>query len=213
MSDQPDITPVVLIDAEKGTAVNAELWYEIADKNLTDWVAEWRPETRRQLASLRAENVEPALWPQSAHWNWVQKAAAIEGQLDAISFAVVADGMTQGMMTLDASHRSRVSDRRTDHILYVEFLEVAPWHRPEAAGTRRRMKGIGSILMRAAIERSKIEGFKGRIGLHSLPQSNDFYGNVCGMTDFGADPDYSHELRYFEMDEEAAARFLERGKT
>jgi hypothetical protein len=72
---------------------------------------------------------------------------------------------------------------------------------------------VGSLLVRAAIELSREEGFKGRIGLHSLPQSNAWYANMCGMTDLGADPGYSHQLRYFEMTPEQAEAFLAKGNT
>ena len=64
--------------------------------------------------------------------------------------------------------------------------------------------------MRAAIELSKELGFKGRIGLHSLPQANGFYANICGMTDLGADAKYN-DLRYFEMMSEQADAFIEKG--
>ena len=76
-----------------------------------------------------------------------------------------------------------------------------------------RYRGVGTILIRAAIELSKIEEFKGRIGLHSLPQANHFYANTCGMTDLGIETtDKNHEgLRYFEMTPEQAQAFIEKG--
>ena len=54
--------------------------------------------------------------------------------------------------------------------------------------------------------------FHGRIGLHSLPQANDFYANTCGMTDLGADRDYNGGLRYFEMTPEQAQAFIAKGE-
>ena len=57
-----------------------------------------------------------------------------------------------------------------------------------------------------------MEGFKGRIGLHSLPQSNNFYANKVGMTDMGQDEEYQN-LRYFEMTPEQAEAFIEKGRT
>jgi hypothetical protein len=71
---------------------------------------------------------------------------------------------------------------------------------------------VGSVLMRAAIEFSHQEGFKGRVGLHSLPQSNGWYANACGMADLGTDPDYQN-LRYFEMTPEIAEAFIAKGHT
>ena len=65
--------------------------------------------------------------------------------------------------------------------------------------------------MGAAIRLSIEEGYKGRIGLHSLPQSNDFYSNRCGMIDLGADPHYQN-LRYFEATPEIAQHLIGKGK-
>lgn len=38
-----------------------------------------------------------------------------------------------------------------------------------------RLRGVGTALVTAAVALSEDEGFKGRIGLHSLPQAEDFY--------------------------------------
>ena len=64
-------------------------------------------------------------------------------------------------------------------------------------------------LIIAAIAFSRSNEFKGRIGLHSLPQANQFYTVTCGMTDLGPDPKY-HNLRYFEMTPDQATTFVER---
>jgi hypothetical protein len=50
------------------------------------------------------------------------------------------------------------------------------------------------------------QDFRGRIGLHSLPAAEEFYGTVCGMTDLGRDESYQG-LRYFEMTAAQAAAF------
>jgi len=60
-------------------------------------------------------------------------------------------------------------------------------------------------LIRAAVAVSVEEEFRGRIALHSLPQSEPFYGRF--MEDLGIDPDVE-ELRYFEMSEERALKFM-----
>jgi hypothetical protein len=76
--------------------------------------------------------------------------------------------------------------------------------------THRANRGVGSVLIGTAIELSKELEFKGRIGLHSLPQANGFYANFCGMTDMGPDS-ANHDLRYFEMTPEQAEAFIEKG--
>jgi hypothetical protein len=71
--------------------------------------------------------------------------------------------------------------------LYVKYIESAPWNLRGYAGAGARFGGIGISLIRAAIAVSLEEEFRGRIALHSLPQSEPFYGRF--MEDLGIDPD------------------------
>ena len=107
------------------------------------------------------------------------------------------------------SKRCRLPEQKGRHLVYVDFVENAPWNRPELRNPPL-YRGVGTILIRAAIELSKSEEFKGRIGLHSLPQANAFYANTIGMTDLGQDRDYQG-LRYFEMTAEHAEAFIKKG--
>ena len=210
MSRSPTISPIALTHVEKRELVDAELWDAITEKNLADWEAKWTPELLRLLEALYDKGVERRLWPQSRHWDWRQKTQTIEKRLDQQCFAIVCDGMTQAMMITELTKRARLKSQENDHLVYVDFVEAAPWNRREILGEPPRYSGCGSILIRAAIEYSKLEGFKGRIGLHSLPQANDFYANKVGMTDMGQDPDYQN-LRYFEMTPEQAEAFIKEG--
>ena len=94
--------------------------------------------------------------------------------------------------------------------MYVEYVENAPWNRNDLLFDPPTYRGVGTILIRAAIETSGAEGFKGRIGLHALPQSNDFYANKCGMTDLGPDSNYQY-MHYFEMTTDQSEEFIARG--
>lgn len=109
------------------------------------------------------------------------------------------------MAQIDLTRSARSAGDAGKPLVYLEYLEVAPWNWPEF-GTPT-FKGIGSALITAALERSLDEGFKGRMGLHSLPQADDFYRRL-GMTDLGPDANYQG-LRYFEMTAEQARAFLE----
>ncbi|MDE2887257.1 MAG: hypothetical protein OXR72_03525 [Gemmatimonadota bacterium] len=91
----------------------------------------------------------------------------------------------------------------------MKFVENAPWNRPELF-TPPRYRGVGSILIRAAVALSDDLEFRGRIGLHSLPQATRFYAKTCGMTDLGTDLDYEG-LHYFEMTPEQAQAFVNKG--
>jgi len=205
------VSPIYLRDSG-GAAIEAELWDAITEKNLGDWEAEWLPELFTLLKQLNRAGVERRLWPQSRHWDWRAKLKGIEGLLGQPCFSVVCQGVTQGMMIANATKRARLQSQRNQHLVYVEYLESAPWNRKTLlSGGRPAFGGIGSILMRAAIEVSLEEEYKGRVGLHSLPQANDFYANTCGMTDLGPDAKYQN-LRYYEFTPEQAQAFVDRGK-
>jgi hypothetical protein len=204
------VSHIYLRDRE-GSAVDAELWDAITDKNLADWEAEWLPELFRVLQQLNRAGVERRLWPQSRHWDWRAKLKGIEGLLSQPCFSVVCQGVTQGMMIANTTKRARIQSQRNQHLVYVEYLESAPWNRKTLlASGQAAFGGIGSILMRAAIEVSLNEEYKGRVGLHSLPQANDFYANTCDMTDLGPDANYEN-LRYYEFTPEQAQAFINRG--
>ena len=204
------VSPIFLFNAERGASEAAELWDKITDQQLADWEGEWVPELFKAVQKLHRAGVERRHWPQSRHWNWRRKAEALQGMLAHPGFSVVCNGMTQGMMIVDiTTKRCRVEEQKGKNLVYVEFVENAPWNRPELANPPR-YRGIGSILIRAAIALSQEEEFKGRIGLHSLPQANSFYANTCGMSDLGMDPNYQ-DLRYFEMTPEQAKAFIAKG--
>lgn len=205
------VVPVHLYEVAHDAAIAAELWAPITEKNLADWEAEWIPTLHAQLRVLHQSGIDRSLWPQSRKWDWRDKRDAIELSLANQSFAIVAQGITQAMMIIDLTKRARLENQHLQHLVYVDFLEAAPWNRYDLQGGKPRLTGAGSIMIGTAIEFSRAQGFKGRIGLHSLPQSNSFYANICGMADLGADPDYSN-LRYFEMTSDTADAFMQKGK-
>ena len=90
-------------------------------------------------------------------------------------------------------------------LVYVDYLEVAPWNQ-SFAGTSKKYRGAGPILLTAAVELSFDEGFKGRVGLHSLPQAESFYEKE-GMIDLGPDAQVQN-LRYYEMTSDVAQTLL-----
>jgi hypothetical protein len=90
-------------------------------------------------------------------------------------------------------------------LVYIDYLESAPWNVIPLVA-EPQFSGIGMVLMHAAVQLSYDEGFHGRIGLHTLDQSEVFYRNKCGMQGCGPDPSY-HGLPYYEMTREIAARF------
>ena len=143
---------------------------------------------------------------QHLHWDWSAKANYFHGLLSYRFYSVECETQTQGLMLLYREHSCRIHSQRGKAALYVDYLAAAPWNQP-ALSHQPRYSGVGSVLMAAAVQASLTEGFQGRMGLHSLPQSEAFYRNNCLMTDLG--PDASKQsLRYFEWTGEAAQEYL-----
>jgi hypothetical protein len=203
MSEGP--SPVILTDSSSGDAVPAILLSQIGEEQISDWNQYWRPALEETLARLRANQVPKSRWPQSAHWDWEFKTKQMRGLLAFRGFAVIAQGVTQGLMRVDLNHNARLPAQAGKPLVYVEYLETAPWNRSDIATPRYR--GVGSALITAAVDLSLEEDFRGRIGLHSLTQAESFYRDACGMSDLGPDTMYFN-LRYFEMTAQQATAFL-----
>ena len=96
-------------------------------------------------------------------------------------------GDLQALMILDVSELRHRTRRKGLPQVYVEYLAVAPDNR----GRIRRPRlviGCGSAMLWAARSLSEQSGWKGRIGLHSLPGALRFYGSH-GFRDLGSDAD------------------------
>ncbi len=187
------ISRVFLRDGATGGLISADLYDSILPKHLDDHEQQWQPLTASQET-------------QHGHWDWRRKMAYYSAQLCYQSFAIECSGTTQGLMIVNTMERGRIRSQANKHLVYVEYLEAAPWNR----GSNPTYKGIGTVLIAAAIQLSIEEGNRGRIGLHSLPQADSFYRDRCGMTDLGPDASYDPKfaLRYFEMTESQAASYL-----
>jgi len=99
-------------------------------------------------------------------------------------------------------------------LIYVRYLETAPWN-IRILKPNPRYGGVGSRLIRAAVELSIDEGYKGRIGLHSLPGKNKgepewFYERTCRMQPIEGERD-GEGLLYFELTPDKATEFLRGG--
>ena len=187
---------------------DATLHRPIGRKHSRDFETLWRPAFKQRLATITTREGVAKAQMQDFHWKWPEKAAATEVRADYDSFAVEAGGVTQGLMLVSLTARARVAGQANAHLLYVELVATAPWNR-EGFTDRPKYKGIGRLLLAAAISLSVDQEFGGRVGLHALPQSESWYGQVCGMSDLG--PDAAHQgLRYFEMTEGQAEAFVGR---
>jgi len=189
---------VFLTDRQTGKSVEAELVETISEADLRAFEIEWKPLTVAKIREMMARGISPADWPENWHWQWRDKVNAISGLLAFQTFALRCEGKLQGLMQLNTSrYRCRVPEQAGKDLVYIDYVETAPWNR-RAIVDAPRFGGVGTIMIRAAIEVSRDQEFRGRIGLHSLPSAEAFYAKACGMTDLGLDGTYEG-LRYFEM--------------
>jgi hypothetical protein len=198
---------IALIHSD-GSIVEAKLLDGLKPPDLLMIEREWGPVKGELLKKLLVASVPREKWPQSLNWDWSKKAAELRF-LEASGFGVVCEERWQGaMLTKSASHFARDEENRGRPLLYIDYLEVAPWNWNIAEiGQQRRFKAVGSILFKAAIELSERLGFHGRIGLHSLPQAEHFYDSVCMMTRHAKDST-KENLVYFELSPQGAKRIL-----
>jgi hypothetical protein len=202
-----DITNVQLRDVATGALVPAELHNPVTDQQILDWQRLWQPERNRRIDQLAAAGVPRTEWPQSWHWQWDSKLNKIQSLLSHTSVAITCNGQTQGLMSIDlVSKRGHLPPRQHLELAYVDYLEVAPWNWKDCRFDPPVYSLIGNLMIGAAIQISFDQDFKGRVGLHSLPQSVRFY-EKCGFVNMGPDSAY-YNLPYLELTTEKAEAFL-----
>lgn len=198
-----------LKDRVSGQFVEAQLYNPADQTNVADFEQHWRPLFDQRRAELEAAGgLTLALLGendiQDSHWQWPQKVDISAGRIDRQSFAIVADGLTQGLMLVTTAGFAKAPSQRGKPLALIDLVATAPWNRKRFTPTPR-FKGVGRIMLVAAISLSVQEEFKGRLGLHALPQAEDWYRDVVGMTDLGTD---DTRMRYFEMTEAQAKAYL-----
>jgi hypothetical protein len=197
---------VEIIDRATGRPISATLHLDLDELEIIDVEIAWSPARLQRLRELRERALQGAL-PQHVHWNWAVKAIQTSGMLAYRALGIEADGKMQGlMMVVLAGKNARLDPDRGKPLAYVEFIETAPWNAKEFTDTPR-FKGVGVRLIQAAARLSVREGFAGRVGLHSLPQSKPFYTMACEMTALGPDSNYGN-LEYFELTAAKAKELL-----
>ncbi len=190
-------TTIFLKDVASGELREAALYEGIQERHLTDVEEIWQPAlTLLERWSDRGQR------PESAHWNWRAKMRHVRRKKTQHSFAIVHRDVTQGLMIVDTSRTAQLEPGRGQKLVYVDYVEVAPWNR-HGWQPHRVFHSVGSHFLGVAVDLSFRMGLRGRIGLHSLPQADSFYRRHQ-MTDLGPDAAYD-ALRYFELSASAAA--------
>jgi hypothetical protein len=201
--------PVQIVDRQTRALVDATLHTEIAPTKLIDIEAIWGPVRIAAVQQQLAAGTHPSQIPQHWHWNWAAKSANLQF-LAYRCLGIECQGQMQGLvMVKTAGCFARLSPDVGKPLVYIDYLETAPWNL-SALSSAPRFGGIGSQLMEVAIRLSMDEGFHGRVGLHSLPQSEAFYRDICRMVGLEVDASYQ-DLPYYEFTREKAAEFLSGG--
>ncbi len=197
-------TPVRIVRRQDKAVLDAVLHTELAPRVLIDTEKEWGP-IRREAARKLLTAGRITEIPQHFHWDWERKSQKLE-LLAYRCFGVEYDGKFQGLLLVKlAGVEARLEPDKGKPLVYIDYLESAPWNLRAMVDTPL-YGGVGPVLMQTAVQLSYDEGFHGRIGLHALPQSEEFYRDDCEMHGCGPDASY-HDLPYYEMTREIAARF------
>jgi hypothetical protein len=214
------VTSTKLKERTTNAFVDAELHDSLSPDDMIDSEGLWRAERLVIAQALDVAGGAREDWPQHLHWDWAAKLRVGSG-LDVggplspyrlMGIRVRGEEHWQGLvLTTSIGHREKIGGRGRD-ILYIKYLETAPWNLVvETLGRTGRYGGVGPQLLRASIALSRALGLRGRVGLHALPQAERFYRDDCGMTDLDIDT-ACERLRYFELTEEQAATFLRKGR-
>jgi hypothetical protein len=184
----PVTIPVLLLNVADDVCELVDLVLDFPEERLTEIEFQWQPERKRLPPTA-----------EHRHWKWDSKVGTNQYRL----VAVMNDDSCEGLLAVrKVLRRGR---NRNQWIMYVAYIESAPWNHaqhPENDGFR----GVGSNLMMGAILLSQQTEANGAIGLHSLDSSQVIYRG-WGMKNYGRDPNYE-DLTYFQFTSQAAARFL-----
>lgn len=197
-----------IIDAATGDPVQVELDDDLTVDVLLDVEDQWKVPREELRAKLRALGVARKDWPESLWWDWGMKSVRLAFG-DPNDFRIMAlrrqAVWEAAMVTRSKNHVALLAPDIGKPIVYVDFLEVAPWNWTIDKIQNRKFKASGPVLLRAALEQSYAKGWDGRVGLHALPQAASFYLGQ-GLQFVKNDP-AKQDLPYYEI---SAAEALKR---
>lgn len=213
------IGQVEVLNFHSGKAEEALLYDGINEMHIQDFENLWQPVLKNKANEIRARHTNSGdlnktdcilemgeYGIQDWSWDWRDICKRTDGQLIYRTFAIECQKKLQGLMLTNLGVPCTMQQQINMPMVYVDRIAVAPWNRIQF-NKNINYKYTGKILLAVAISLSIEEDFEGRIGLHSLPQSCEFYEEKIGMTNLG--PDRSHEnLIYYEMTSEQAKQFL-----
>ncbi len=175
---------------------------EVAIFNIADEVATLQ--SVRNVSCLRAVGVDWSAWTARhggppAVFNWVSVFNFNSAQ-NILLLALEIAQTAQALMMLRVGYVVRCDGAAREPLVYVGFLEVAPWNmtgRPD-----RRYRGLGPVMIGIAHDLSLQQGIGGSVGLHSVSAAEGFYRRI-GLRSLDCPNEYNEV--YLELDVEARA--------
>lgn len=172
--------PIQLFQSSDNRLVDATLT-ELTAKHLNDFETFWQDRLQNSKAT-------------DAAWDWLKKERIYGEDSNYEKYAIECNQITQGLMMIEVQrHRSQFDP--SSKVVYVDYLATAPWNRISFQDPPQ-FKSVGSALLKFARYRSHELGYRGLVGLHSLPESETFY-QKRKMINCGRDPE-KENLTYFE---------------
>ncbi|MBI1333807.1 MAG: hypothetical protein GC165_13115 [Armatimonadetes bacterium] len=176
--------------------VEAELLSPVSSEDLVEAESKWVPRLRDVYTEMVALGQIERVYVWQSRW---KSKDALLNDPNYLIIGIRASNQVQGLAKLIVKgHASKVDGNLP--IVYIDFVESAPWNVKrymDAIGQNQRFKDTGLELLKAAIRHSVDIGCQGRVGLHSLVESEGFY-RCAGMTEHGKDGN-KNGLVYFEF--------------
>jgi hypothetical protein len=189
-----------LFDTQADRRVEAEL-SAITDAHVERLNSAWVPAFHRRY-QLHERDEDFLTWKTGMRYmDLLAHRVGVRG------YVATHAGDVQGVLVLEGELQP--SRLQTDgRLVYVRYVATAPWNRP-SAGRPGRYRGVGTLLVGKAVRASLAASCDGRLGLHSLSRSDEFYRKLC-FSDLGPDP-ANRGLTYFELTASEATRLLRKG--
>jgi hypothetical protein len=199
-------TKVLIFDNHQKTSTEAllveDVPLEMIEKANVEWIR-----IRQQYRDRCRQQGLP--YPEHSHWNWEDKAKRSEmsGAFQT-RFGIICQDEIQGLMLVEQKTEfAKLPPDKGEPLLYVRYLEAAPQN-IESYTSPRKFLGVGRLFLRVAVDFSVEIGCVGRVGLHALPQAEEFY-RANGMMELERDPAHDN-LRYFEFTSKLAQEYQKR---
>jgi hypothetical protein len=192
--------------SQRGRFVEASLCLDVPAAVIEQTVGKWKPIWEAGIERRHPLRLPPL---ENEHWDWLVKSSWLS--LAAYrSLGVECEGVMQGlMMLLTDGYAARMEPDIGKPLVYVDYVQNAPWSNQDLVD-RPRFGAVGSHLLDAAVKLSVDLEYGGRLGLHSLQNSEGFYHRL-GLTAVEIERQDRHArgLWYFEFTRAGAKGFLQ----